>query len=136
MYAPYLARTLPALPYSTTKLEGFDSTAEDHAPDALRYVLINVGGSMSSRWMQPSEMPTVEEVPVPSLASVIASQFADVAAGSGWEPVDAERIANAAFGVARQRLEGGRLAASCATPPRCPTASSADSGSARRFDRP
>lgn len=37
--APNLVRTLPDLPYSKTKVEDVDTTAEDHAPDALRYLL-------------------------------------------------------------------------------------------------
>jgi hypothetical protein len=39
-----LIRTLPALPYNTTgKLEDVDTDAEDHAPDALRYLLMELG---------------------------------------------------------------------------------------------
>ena len=34
-----LIRTLPALPYSKTKFEDVDTNAEDHAYDALRYLL-------------------------------------------------------------------------------------------------
>jgi hypothetical protein len=36
-----LIRTLPALPYSTTRTEDVDTTAEDHAADALRYLLMS-----------------------------------------------------------------------------------------------
>lgn len=40
-----LIRTLPALPHAQTgDPEDADSKAEDHAPDALRYALINLGG--------------------------------------------------------------------------------------------
>lgn len=39
-----LIRTLPALPYNTTgRLEDVDTDAEDHAPDALRYLLMELG---------------------------------------------------------------------------------------------
>lgn len=43
--APNLVRTLPTLPYDTTasKVEDVDTKAEDHAADALRYLLINLG---------------------------------------------------------------------------------------------
>lgn len=40
-----LIRTLPALPHATKgDPEDADTTAEDHAPDTLRYILINLGG--------------------------------------------------------------------------------------------
>lgn len=40
-----LIRTLPALPHAQTgDPEDADTKAEDHAPDALRYALINIGG--------------------------------------------------------------------------------------------
>jgi hypothetical protein len=40
-----LIRTLPALPHATTgNPEDADTNAEDHAPDALRYLLVNLGG--------------------------------------------------------------------------------------------
>jgi hypothetical protein len=45
--APNLVRTLPALPHDQTKVEDVDSKAEDHAPDALRYLLINLGDGSS-----------------------------------------------------------------------------------------
>lgn len=35
-----LIRTLPALPHDKTRVEDVDTTAEDHAPDALRYGLM------------------------------------------------------------------------------------------------
>ena len=38
-----LIRTLPALPYSTSKVEDVDTKAEDHAPDALRYMVMAIG---------------------------------------------------------------------------------------------
>ena len=43
--AENLIRTLPALPHATVgNPEDIDTKAEDHAPDALRYLLINLGG--------------------------------------------------------------------------------------------
>ncbi|WP_167757033.1 terminase family protein [Amycolatopsis sp. CFH S0078] len=42
---PELIRTLPSLPHAKTgNPEDADTTAEDHAPDALRYLLTNLGG--------------------------------------------------------------------------------------------
>jgi hypothetical protein len=42
--AENLIRTLPVLPHATTgDPEDADTNAEDHAPDALRYLLINLG---------------------------------------------------------------------------------------------
>ena len=41
--APNLVRTLPALPYDPHRTEDVDTHAEDHAADALRYALINLG---------------------------------------------------------------------------------------------
>jgi hypothetical protein len=38
-----LIRTLPALPYSQSRTEDVDTHAEDHAPDALRYLLMALG---------------------------------------------------------------------------------------------
>jgi hypothetical protein len=43
--AENLIRTLPALPHATTgNPEDANTNAEDHAPDGLRYALINLGG--------------------------------------------------------------------------------------------
>jgi hypothetical protein len=45
---PELIRTLPALPHAQVgDPEDADTKAEDHAPDALRYLLINLGGGAS-----------------------------------------------------------------------------------------
>jgi hypothetical protein len=41
----HLIRTLPTLPHATQgNPEDADTKAEDHAPDALRYMAINIGG--------------------------------------------------------------------------------------------
>ena len=49
-----LIRTLPALQHDAARPEDVDTTAEDHAPDALRY------GCMSRPWVsenQPKPAP-------------------------------------------------------------------------------
>lgn len=51
--APNLVRTLPNLPFDTTKVEDIDTKAEDHAADALRYVLINLGQPSADGWLEP-----------------------------------------------------------------------------------
>lgn len=49
---PDLIRTLPALPHAITgNPEDADTKAEDHLPDSLRYLLINMGGE--ARWVFP-----------------------------------------------------------------------------------
>lgn len=49
-----LIRTLPALPYAKTgNPEDVDTTAEDHAYDAMSYFLINLGGGPDFPIMQP-----------------------------------------------------------------------------------
>ena len=42
--APNLVRTLPAVPYDKLKVEDVDTHSEDHAADALRYLLMGIGG--------------------------------------------------------------------------------------------
>lgn len=42
--APNLVRTLPAVPYDKHKVEDVDTLSEDHAPDALRYLLMGLDG--------------------------------------------------------------------------------------------
>lgn len=62
-----LVRTLSALPHATTgDPEDADSKAEDHAPDALRYLLLNLGGG--------PEFPILDDIPDPSV--VMAAPFA------------------------------------------------------------
>ena len=59
--AENLIRTLSALPHATTgNPEDVDTKAEDHAPDALRYLLINLGNE--SRWHFPGEEPETTTV--------------------------------------------------------------------------
>jgi len=42
---PNLLRTLPVLPYDKTKTEDLDTHAEDHAADALRYLVMGTSGA-------------------------------------------------------------------------------------------
>ncbi|MBM9467253.1 terminase large subunit domain-containing protein [Nakamurella leprariae] len=46
---PNLIRTLPALPRSTKRPEDVDTDAEDHAPDALRYGVMELAGGGKRR---------------------------------------------------------------------------------------
>lgn len=56
-----LIRTLPALPHATTgNPEDADSSADDHLPDALRYILINLGGG--PEFVLLDEVPAVSDV--------------------------------------------------------------------------
>jgi hypothetical protein len=52
---PHLIRTLPALQHDTKDPEDCDTTAEDHAPDDLRY------GCMSRPWSRPKPKPVREQ---------------------------------------------------------------------------
>lgn len=69
---PNLIRTLSSLPHATTgNPEDADSAAEDHAPDALRYWLTNLGTG--------PEFPLLDDAtpdPVQQLAQPYAGQFA------------------------------------------------------------
>lgn len=47
--APNLVRTLPDLPFDKHKVEDLDSDAEDHAADALRYLLMQVKAPRTRR---------------------------------------------------------------------------------------
>lgn len=54
-------RTLPALPHATKgDPEDADSQAEDHAPDTLRYILINLGGGASLLMPEDDETDDAE----------------------------------------------------------------------------
>jgi hypothetical protein len=43
---PNLVRTLPALPYDPIRVEDTDTRADDHLPDACRYLCAGVGGGL------------------------------------------------------------------------------------------
>lgn len=56
-----LIRTLPALPHAATgDPEDADTKAEDHAPDALRYLLLNIGNA--PRFHFPGERKTPDGI--------------------------------------------------------------------------
>jgi hypothetical protein len=74
--AENLIRTLPALPFATTgDPEDVDSNAEDHAPDALRYALINLGGG--------PRFPVVDEDQAPGVEQELKAPFAGRYATTG-----------------------------------------------------
>ncbi|RIJ76601.1 hypothetical protein D1871_11040 [Nakamurella silvestris] len=52
---PNLIRTLPSLPRAKTNPEDVDTKAEDHIPDALRYLLMELVGPTSQRLPSQSE---------------------------------------------------------------------------------
>jgi hypothetical protein len=57
-----LIRTLPALPHAQTgDPEDADTKAEDHAPDSLRYLLINLGGGARFPLLDDGEVPAIEQ---------------------------------------------------------------------------
>lgn len=63
-----LIRTLPALPHAQTgDPEDADTKAEDHAPDALRYLLINLGGGPQFLTL-PAQVDTSSQIaPLPTI---------------------------------------------------------------------
>ena len=52
---PELIRTLPSLPRSNTNPEDVDTHAEDHLPDALRYLLQQLAGKQQATPVDPHE---------------------------------------------------------------------------------
>lgn len=59
--ATNLVRTLAALPHATTgNVEDADTHAEDHAPDALRYLVTNLGGGPQFPVLDEPEQPSVD----------------------------------------------------------------------------
>lgn len=77
-----LARTLPALPHATTgNPEDADTHAEDHAPDALRYLLTNLGGGPQFPILDQPEDPAVDpadlRAPFGGVFAVDPDVFAD-----------------------------------------------------------
>jgi hypothetical protein len=68
-----LIRTLPTLPHATTgDPEDADTNAEDHAPDALRYMLINLGGGPEFLMLPARD----HEATVPALAVAASGTYA------------------------------------------------------------
>lgn len=89
-----LIRTLPALPHAQTgDPEDADTKAEDHAPDALRYLLLNIGGGAKFHFPEPEPAPegidpgarpaTTALAPPPPLPSTFGG-FPVAAGGSPW----------------------------------------------------
>jgi len=81
--AENLIRTLPALPHATTgNPEDADTKAEDHAPDSLRYLLMNLGGG-AHFFIDDVEPETLaEQAGLPELQP-FAGRFA-IAAADDW----------------------------------------------------
>ena len=84
-----LIRTLPALPHAQTgDPEDADTKAEDHAPDSLRYLLINLGNE--ARFHFPEPEPAVQALdpnasgnrPAPSVPSI--GGFPIMQGGDPW----------------------------------------------------
>ena len=85
-----LVRTLPSLPHAKTgNPEDADTTAEDHAPDALRYLLVNLGTEPT--WHFPPPEPDVTGLdptatspthPVPAVPSI--GGFPILQGGDPW----------------------------------------------------
>lgn len=62
--AENLIRTLPALPHATTgNPEDVDTKAEDHAPDSLRYLLVNLGSG--------PDFPMLDDPPDEQVAALL-----------------------------------------------------------------
>ena len=76
----HLIRTLPSLPYSTTRVEDADTKAEDHAPDALRYLLMAIGGD--ARFAFPED-PIVKRLAIDGETSL-----REVIGPYAWDPDD------------------------------------------------
>lgn len=58
-----LIRTLPELPRSKRRPEDVDTTAEDHAYDALRYLLAKLGRTVAGTHAQPGTTPAHKPAP-------------------------------------------------------------------------
>lgn len=89
--APNLVRTLPALPYAITasKVEDVDSRAEDHAPDALRYLLINLAEPVIDRWA----------IPDPPETGVLDTFTSTATAPAWWSPDSAWEVLRGSVGA-------------------------------------
>ena len=70
-----LIRTLPALPRSTKNVEDVDTTAEDHAYDALRYLLMELENGSDTRPEQAAPPPGQKVTNVPETAPLSSAGF-------------------------------------------------------------
>jgi hypothetical protein len=94
-----LIRTLPALPHASTgDPEDIDTTAEDHAADALRYMLINLGGGPEFVVIGEPEKPPSEpdpDRPGPLFVPVAEARAAVTnAAPAWWDPTEQVQISS------------------------------------------
>jgi hypothetical protein len=89
---PELIRTLPSLPHAKTgNPEDADTTAEDHAPDALRYLLTNLGGESRFHFPPSDDIavtldpaaPRPSHLPAPSAPATIGG-FPILTGGDPW----------------------------------------------------
>ena len=82
--AENLIRTLPALPHAKKgNPEDADSDAEDHAPDALRYLLMNIGSGPQFLTLPDPVDPESQIAPLPTIGR-FAYRPADTEYGTGW----------------------------------------------------
>lgn len=83
--AENLIRTLPTLPHATTgDPEDADTNAEDHAPDALRYLLINLGGGPQFPAVDPVKVAAQQPETVNAGAYVVVSHNRLGMGSAGW----------------------------------------------------
>lgn len=69
-----LIRTLPVLPHATSgDPEDADTNAEDHAPDGLRYMLINLGSEPSWVFPADNQAAIIDGPPDPNAADPAAA---------------------------------------------------------------
>ncbi|MGW2861944.1 hypothetical protein [Streptomyces sp. NPDC001205] len=85
-----LIRTLPALPHAATgDPEDADTKAEDHAPDTLRYLLLNLGSGPEFVILdEPAVAPTAG--PVATLGPTVAYRPPEGAGAEWWLEDDDE----------------------------------------------
>jgi hypothetical protein len=87
-----LIRTLPTLPHATKgNPEDADTKAEDHAPDALRYLVINIGGGPTFH-LDPDDDPAAPPLQGVDPETQFGRQLSRTVAvlpnpdGTFWEP--------------------------------------------------
>ncbi|MHB8511473.1 MAG: hypothetical protein ACYDCC_04780 [Actinomycetota bacterium] len=80
-----LIRTLPALPYDLRRVEDVDTKAEDHAADALRYLLMHLGTDVVFHSNQPKDKSQERALDGGHLAEPFGDRYAIPARRSLWE---------------------------------------------------
>jgi hypothetical protein len=93
-----LIRTLPAVPHATTgDPEDIDTTSEDHACDALRYLLINLGGGPHFPLIGEPEQPQQPDPDQPGplwVPTATAQQLlVPGRPGAWWDPTEKDPAA-------------------------------------------